>query len=1454
MRIEWFTKKTQGAVSIMLCILMFPMILFSSLVIDTSRIYAAKTAISGAGDLAMNALLSEYEKSLYEMYGLFATCTNEAELKTAVNDYFKRTIERSIGSGASESAIEEFADSLTEFAFDENASFDNLVSLTVASEGGFSIDGVPSSALANPAVLRRQINEMMKYRGPISIASSLLNKIGIFKSSSKQTEVLEKKVNYCSEMDGLTDLCLDTYKEIVGYTDDKGKKITGYNESADGLNKQRDSVKLEKVFVEIVPRWYYLAALALLVRDSVSQATQIMPDSFYAGSVSNYGNVVDFNSNEGKNYQYSFSGESEKYTGNDLPANVSKYFKDWNENTVKNLSSEVKETAIKCLKDYGTSKGQITNLEKLLSEIIDEENKDDPVFRNIVGEISITGGSGSYSCSIKNDPNTPYEVNGIIRIGLKDIKEYYQSYEDLSTFNGMMSDKIYLLDDQIMQKKYKQITGFNRIQRKLLLLSNGNSSNLKPAFIWLTSEAIPKYKQGIETHNKLVQVYQWLLKSKLEEEGEDTDLATLKQADPYFAHVYEQNLRYQEINKSILQSESFLDATTGKSGTFFASAIADTKIYDKCSENYIDAALYAGLLYLVPATNAFARAQKAEQKVDEILKKLDEIEAKKKEWETSIKESDDGAIKASMESDYKATTEAYNKDEIKAFYLYMLKKESAAAEIVGSCNETTFYYPGGEKKVFDKNLTVEDLEAALNVEKSNVGNLSLEYIAGQTIYKNYKCSDKLSGESNQQWIQPPSEESKLPAWKPIQYTGKKEVFSRSGIVDGYDDESKTKEKCDEEKFWFLLERIGKAAEAKYEKTDEQEKQESDLNDVVTENDKRIEESEGKDKDSNNDNNEGNTETDISIGDISSRVSSYISSKGTSEDDDSEEPDEDDPVGKDVNSSSNSTKGMKVPSGGQNKSSYKSEGSKASGGLSGGKSFLERLKNLGLTVRTYAYEEEFFTELFSCHFDTIEERKTPNLLNQRYKEDTAWFGKEIEYILWGDSNLSSNMAKTDATIYVIRLAVNAIYAFTAADIQSFANSLALAIAGWTVFGVPIVQAVITLGLALAESAIDLQLLKQGKDVVIMKSQTTFVCSPSGFLSTAAEMLTDATQKALEKAGNAVKKKARDVFDDVTKTIGDELEKATNYVNEQIDDTMDGVCDLVVSTIANPLITAVGQVCLRFDTNLGDCKEELDQAFDEAVQGIREDIQNMPDSITKDIATKAIDCFESQIAAELKQKLFDVIKKYDNSDGNRVNLSLEINNLINEKVKSVKDKISGAIKEKTDSLKNTALQELEKRKDQTLDTFDGFVDETLGDVSDKISGTITSSVEYWSGTADAMETTKDSTAGAKGMTLNYKEYCKIFVLIALAAGKEENMLKRAAVLIEANVRAKEENSDFSITKAYTVFVAKGSVKMKTLLPWGTEILVQDGEENDFWEKIKPYFGNTEATMMYRAINGY
>lgn len=155
---QFFMRKNKGAISVFLTLILLPMVIFSGMVVDVSRLYAAKTVISGAGDLTMNAALSRYDNKLKNEYGLLAMADtpDSPAAKEMLQGYFKE----SCGIGIA----------------GEKENLHSMFQMELG-EDGVKASGVKGSSLAQTDVLKQQIMEYMKIRGPVYIITDILEKL-----------------------------------------------------------------------------------------------------------------------------------------------------------------------------------------------------------------------------------------------------------------------------------------------------------------------------------------------------------------------------------------------------------------------------------------------------------------------------------------------------------------------------------------------------------------------------------------------------------------------------------------------------------------------------------------------------------------------------------------------------------------------------------------------------------------------------------------------------------------------------------------------------------------------------------------------------------------------------------------------------------------------------------------------------------------------------------------------------------------------------------------------------------------------------------------------------------------------------------------------------------------------------------------------------------------------------
>ena len=85
--------------------------------------------------------------------------------------------------------------------------------------------------LSHEYVLKQQILEYMKYRGPATLGYGILEKLNMFKDVGAQQDVMEKKLDYEEKLSEIDELC----KAIYNALNPQGE--TGYNDLLDNSLK-----------------------------------------------------------------------------------------------------------------------------------------------------------------------------------------------------------------------------------------------------------------------------------------------------------------------------------------------------------------------------------------------------------------------------------------------------------------------------------------------------------------------------------------------------------------------------------------------------------------------------------------------------------------------------------------------------------------------------------------------------------------------------------------------------------------------------------------------------------------------------------------------------------------------------------------------------------------------------------------------------------------------------------------------------------------------------------------------------------------------------------------------------------------------------------------------------------------------------------------------------------------
>lgn len=209
-----FLRKTKGAISIFLIIALLPTMSFVGLFVDLARVELSKEVATSSAELVLNTVLSQYDKMLKENYGLFASGQNVDP--KVYEDYFKACL---VSAGVSTDDASSYVSNIMELFTGEEGIADFLR----MSESGFSIQPAQNGTLTNPAIIKSQIVEFMKYRAPINAVADLFKDLNDdtvkdeMENLSPETDLIEKRKAFYSAENDLMQQGKLAYEAIVVY-------------------------------------------------------------------------------------------------------------------------------------------------------------------------------------------------------------------------------------------------------------------------------------------------------------------------------------------------------------------------------------------------------------------------------------------------------------------------------------------------------------------------------------------------------------------------------------------------------------------------------------------------------------------------------------------------------------------------------------------------------------------------------------------------------------------------------------------------------------------------------------------------------------------------------------------------------------------------------------------------------------------------------------------------------------------------------------------------------------------------------------------------------------------------------------------------------------------------------------------------------------------------------------
>lgn len=422
-----------------------------------------------------------------------------------------------------------------------------------------------------------------------------------------------------------------------------------------------------------------------------------------------------------------------------------------------------------------------------------------------------------------------------------------------------------------------------------------------------------------------------------------------------------------------------------------------------------------------------------------------------------------------------------------------------------------------------------------------------------------------------------------------------------------------------------------------------------------------------------------------------------------------------------------------------------------------------------------------------------------------------YGSEVEYIIFGNKDsVEGNKQSAINTIFAIRFALNCVYAFTDAEINSITTSAATALFGVPPLTplIPIAKIAMIIGFAIAETAYDISQLLVGESIALIKSNDTWVIKPSSAGKAIAGQL---AKKAVNTAFDA----GVDALNNALEMTDTELQALIDGSTGELENIMNSVCDSTIAKFQNYAYEAVTKVVdLCNSVNMQAMCDELGMTTEQKVQKVIEGLnawlegQGLPtDGPIYEAKKAAVDYLTNnsgQVINDIFSKINELPKRLDGETDEQFAQRLStLENPLQKYLDGIKEQLNAKIK----TLADTANSKLSSIKDGLMDKLQTAALEG----AESLRSTINDQIGNVFGTTTGSVSAKNSVVGSI-LSWSYSDYLTLFLIIALL-GDQPDVVLRMADIIELNMQ--HMNGEYAaITTTETVVTSRffGLLKSK------------------------------------------
>jgi len=1270
-----FMYKNKGAISIFLVIVLVPMLVFSSIFVDMSRINLAKSVAESSGELTLNTALTNYDAVLKDMYGLFATSQDTDELFENLENYYRQCIE---AAGVAEADADNYVDQIMQFIKSETGT-DDMLNMNLTS---FEVTKPTGGSLANPAVLKSQIVEFMKYRGPINLGTGIFDALSSLKNVKKQTQLVDNKNKFYDQQTSMMEKLESVWSELEDYqyrdafTMYKGDKCT----FPDGqyllksYERMNDCVPMLKTSVAYVVRYLYFANSNFNISSS---------------GVQNFGVAQNTNPSD-EDYT-----EIWKVTQTDT-------------NEYK-IEAEPSKTSVSTLKaDLKTAFAAVQALEKqnaLVDQLMQgNSNMSTTEKIKIVVNFKSSLGSG-YHANIKNMVQALVELKNSMNGCEDDLSKYYVIVNTDSNGNKTLS-----FTEDSEESGARPLAGFINGQFSHLSTTSGhiqqyNALVSRVHTFWTESkDVVINARSYVKSATQAAETYAWTFDSFLEGKIKKLDnalgtLSTIKS---------ELSNSESDYNKALAAWKSSANGLSGET-------IGDNDLSE--------IAKLEKVLTVAKVEALYTRVQSAKTSLESLRNQVGQFKVLGKAWKEL---ENNGSI-------------TYNTLQ----NLLTTAQKNSIANVAKSSNTGTENV-NGVTATYDKayDSVVTTLQAKVESTVIKTEWTASEAASSPNLTKNQV---ELYTWLYNNFYDEASVKSRFDTNKTL------DNYTPAGDTTTSTDISSNKENAD----GTQTEMEGKANEYNNKTTPSGTKPNRtyDTNFLPSgEWDGVLQMLEG--------NSDTGTDSEALLSSSTNALSTLdgvlnlVGDMATTLRDD-----------------------LYICNYIMNMFSYSTYEAEIAVANGNDTSAFASWYEWNATESKYQLRSDFSTK-YSNSSQMLKDARTLTKVSINPNANYL-YGQEVEYIIYGDGGI----AKSYGTIYMLRFALNTVYAFTDAEIGNITTAAATALFGTPPLTplIPVAKIAMTIGLALAESAYDLYELKCGEAVPLMKNNSTWVMKPS---SAAKAVVGEIAEQVIDEAID----KGVQVLNNALEMTDEELQKLIDQGGEAFKNLADAAAESTINELknyGNQAVQEIVNICNSVTTESmeqdGYQKGQTPEKISAAIQKLDAWLATQGSS-TSDVvylAKKTAVDYLKQNNGEAIGQLFDAI---DNISGLQNNTDLaelinrrlnDIQSAVDEKIDQLSDQAGNALSD----LKNSAITKLKDAASQGAESLRSSLKEQIGAAfgtsSSKATGTgnVVSSLLSW----------------------QYSDYLQLFLLIGIVASPE-SVLLRTADVIELNMQQIDGNLGF------------------------------------------------------------